>query len=124
MNAFGLLAWFNEAVINRGSKTDGSEEFLGGFFHADEVFSAEELLELGAAEIGDGENLVDLEAGVFENIFDIFWMIIIKTIGIEILEVGGFETEGVDVGFFEPIAEHFREGFLVSYFDNGNSTGF
>lgn len=51
-------------------------------------------------------------------------MIVVKTLRIQVAEVGGLETKWVDVGFFEPIAEHFWEGFLVRDFDDGDAAGF
>lgn len=35
--------------------------------------------------------------------------------------MGGFKAERINVGFFEPIAEHFWEGFLVRDFDDGDA---
>ena len=37
--------------------------------------------------------------------------------------MGRFKTERVDVGFFEPVAEHFWEGFLIGDFNDGDTTG-
>ncbi len=38
--------------------------------------------------------------------------------------MGGFEAERIDVGFFEPVAEHFWESFLISDFNDGDAAGF
>lgn len=37
--------------------------------------------------------------------------------------MGGLEAERIDVGFFEPVAEHFWESFLISDFNDGDTTG-
>lgn len=86
---------------------------MGGFFQAHEVFGAENAFELGAAEVGDREDFLNLEAGLAENHLHIFGMVIIEAVGVEILETGGFQREGVDVGLFGPVAEHFGQGALV-----------
>lgn len=51
-------------------------------------------------------------------------MIVVKALRVQIAEVGGFKAERIDVGFFEPIAEHFWEGFLVRNFDNSDAARF
>lgn len=114
---------FYKAVINRRSEADGGEEGLGGLFEASKGFGAEEFLEFGAAKIGDGEDFVDFEAGVFEDGFDVFRVVVVEAVAAEVFEVGGFEAEGVDVGPFGPVAEHFREGLFVGDFDDGDATG-
>lgn len=96
---------------------------MGGFFQAHEVFGAENALELGAAEVGDREDLLNLEAGLAENHLHIFGMIIIEAVGVEILEAGGFQREGVDVGFFGPVAEHLGQGALVSDLNHRHAAG-
>ena len=96
---------------------------MGGFFQADEVFGAENALEFGAAEVGDREDFLNLEAGLAENHFHIFGVVIIEAIGVEVLEAGGFQREGVDVGFFGPVAEHFGQSALVSDFNHRHAAG-
>lgn len=96
---------------------------MGGFFQADEVFGAENALELGAAEVGDREDFLNLEAGLAENHFHIFGVVIIEAVGVEVLEAGGFQREGVDVGFFGPVTEHFGQSALVSDLNHRYTTG-
>ena len=96
---------------------------MGGLFQADEVFGAENALEFCAAEVGDREDFLNLEAGLAENHFYIFGVVIIEAIGVEVLETGGFEREGIDVGFFGPVAEHFGQGALVSDLNHCHAAG-
>ena len=96
---------------------------MGGFFQADEVFGAENALELGAAEVGDREDFLNLEAGLAENHFHIFGVVIIEAVGVEVLEAGGFQREGVDVGFFGPVAEHFGQSALVGDLNHRHAAG-
>lgn len=85
-----------ELVIDGGCEANRRESALGEVFHATEHLGAEELFELGAAEVGDGKDFFNFEAGLAENFFNIFGMIIIKTVRIKILEMGDVATEGVD----------------------------
>lgn len=87
---------FAEFIIDRRREANRCEGALGEIFHATEHFGAEELLELGAAKVGDGKDFFNFEAGLAENFFNIFGMIIIKTVRIKILEMGDVATEGVD----------------------------
>lgn len=50
-------------------------------------------------------------------------MVVVKTLCVQVAEMGRFKAEWVDVGFFEPVAEHFWEGFLVRDFDDGDAAG-
>lgn len=51
-------------------------------------------------------------------------MIIIKALCVQIAEMGRFEAERIDVGLFEPVAEHLREGFLVGDLNDSDAAGF
>lgn len=113
--------WFAEAVVNRGGEADGGERALGGFFEADEDLGADDALEARAAEIGNREGFFDLEAGLAEDVLDILGMVVEKTVGVEVFEAGGLEVERVDVGFFEPVAEHFGEGAFVGNLNHGDA---
>ena len=113
--------WFAEAVVNRGGEADGGERALGGFFEADEDLGADDALEARAAEVGNREDFFDLEAGLAEDVLDILGMVVEKTVGVEVLEAGGLEVERVDVGFFEPVAEHFGEGAFVGNLNHGDA---
>lgn len=96
---------------------------MGGFFQADEVFGAENALEFGAAEVGDREDFLNLEAGLAENHFHVLGMIIIEAVGIEILETGGFEREGINIGFLGPVTEHLGQSALVGDLNYRYATG-
>ncbi len=80
---------------------------MGGFFHGDEIIGAKNLFEFVAAEIGNRKDFFDFETGMTKNSFDVFGMIIIETVGIKLFEVSGLEAERIDIGFMQPIAEHF-----------------
>lgn len=96
---------------------------MGGFFQADEVFGAENALEFGAAEVGDREDFLNLEAGLAENHFHIFGVVIIEAIGVEILETGGFQREGINIGFLSPVAEHLGQSALVGDLNHCHASG-
>lgn len=96
---------------------------MGDLLEADEILGAEGLLQLGAAEVGDREDFLNLEAGLAENHLHIFGVVIIEAVGVEVLETGGFEREGIDVGFFGPVAEHFGQSALVSDLNHRYTTG-
>ena len=96
---------------------------MGDPLEADEVFGAEGLLQLGAAEVGDREDFLNLEAGLAENHLHIFGVVIIEAVGIEVLETGGFEREGINVGFFGPVAEHFGQSALVGDLNHCHAAG-
>ena len=113
--------WLAEAVVNRGGEADGGERALGGFFEADEDLGADDALEARAAEVGNGEDFFDLKAGLAEDVLDILGMVVEKTVGVEVFEAGGLEVERVDVGFFEPVAEHFGEGAFVGNLNHGDA---
>lgn len=113
--------WLAEAVVNRGGEADGGERALGGFFEADEDLGADDALEARAAEVGNREDFFDLEAGLAEDVLDILGMVVEKTVGVEVFEAGGLEVERVDVGFFEPVAEHFGEGAFVGNLNHGDA---
>ena len=113
--------WFAEAVVNRGGEADGGERALGGFFEADEDLGADDALEARAAKVGNREDFFDLKAGLAKNVLDVLGMVVEKTVGVEVFEAGGLEVERVDVGFFEPVAEHFGEGAFVGNLNHGDA---
>jgi len=51
-------------------------------------------------------------------------VVVVKTLFVEVAEMGGFEAERIDIGFLEPVAEHFWESFLISDFNDGDAAGF
>ena len=118
MAASGIGEAEGELVIS--DEADWGTGGLGDFFELAEEFGAEEFFELGGAEVGDGEDFEDFEALVFEEVFQVFGVVVIHG---EVFEEGRFFGEGVDVGFFEPVAEHFGEGFFAGDFDDGDAAG-
>ena len=94
---------------------------MGGFFEADEDLGADDALEARAAEVGNREDFFDLKAGLAKNVLDVLGMVVEKTVGVEVFEAGGLEVERVDVGFFEPVAEHFGEGAFVGNLNHGDA---
>lgn len=118
-----MVSRFLEFVIDGGGEANWRESGLGEFFETDEILGAEKLFEFVAAEIGNGENFLNPEAGVAEDFFHVFRMVIVKAVGIQVFEMGDFLAEGVNVGFFEPIAENLGQGALVGNFDDGGAAG-
>lgn len=51
-------------------------------------------------------------------------MVVVKTVGVEVFEMGDIATERIDVGFLEPVAEHFGESALVGDLDDSGAAGF
>ena len=92
-------------------------------FKTDKALSAEDFFQLGTAEVGDRKHLVDLKAGLMKDSFDVFWVVVIKTVLVDIFEVDWFETKWVNVGFFEPVAENLGQSALVGNFDDGGAAG-
>ncbi len=119
------LGWLLlQAIINRWREADRRECALSDIFQAGKSFGAKEFLQSSATEIGDRKDFFDFEAGFLKNLFDIFWVVIIKTIRIKVFKMSDITTEGVNVGFFEPVAEHFGEGAFVGNFNNSNAARF
>ena len=78
---------FNQSVVNTWSKTHGSQRTLNSFFELDESLGAENFLHGTAAEIRNREYIHDLKTSFLKKIFDVGWVIIIKTVLINFLQV-------------------------------------
>ena len=97
---------------------------MGAVFHFDEVFGAEDFLEGFAAEVGNGEDLFGLETGLREDVFNVFWVIVIKTVFANLFVVGDFFVPRVDLRTTGDETSHFRKSTFVGDFDNCDTTGF
>ena len=64
-----------------------------------------------------------MKAGLVEKPFDVFGVIIIKTIGRDVFVVGDFVVERIDVAASGDETSHFGESAFVGYFDNGDAAG-
>ena len=117
-----LFDGFAQLIVDRGGKTDGGKGLLGAVFELDEALGADELLEGAATEIGDGENALGGEAGFFENLLDVFWMIIVEAIFADFFVVGYLLVPRVDFAAAGNIASHFGQSAFVGDFYDGDAT--
>ena len=118
---YTLFFGFAQLIVDRGGEADRGEEFLGAVFHLDEILGTEDFLETTTAEIGDGEDFLNFEAGFIKDSFDVFGMVVVETVGGDFLVVGDFLVERIDFGAAGDEACHLRQSALVGDFDDGDA---
>ena len=120
---YTLFFRFSQLVIDRWGEPDGCQHLLGGVFHFDEVVGLEDFFQSAAAEVGNREDALSLEAGFGENIFYVFRMIVIETVFADFFVVGDFFVERINFAATGDVASHFGKSAFVGNFYDGNATG-
>ena len=121
---YTLFFWFSQLVIDGRSEANRCERGLGGFFHFDEIVGFEDFFQSFATEVRNGKDAFAFEAGFIEDFFNIFWMVVIKTVGRNIGVVRNFFAEWIFFGTTSDEAGHFWKRTLVGNFNNGNAAWF